>query len=301
MSRLRMEEIEAAGKHFEAKGKNRSLLPGRWFRLINHFAYNPFGGRDDAAKSEFLILEVRHVATNNYLQQASEKADYSNSFTCLRKTIPWHPGRQYHSHLTRILGPQTATVVGPSGPDSIFTDEYGRIKVQIHWDRIGNNDEKSSAFVRVASSWAGSELGAAAIPRVGAEVILQWLDGNPDRPIITGSVYNQRNMPPWKLATQQSLMGIRSRELTPNGGNRAGGRSNHLILDDTNSKIQAQLKSDHQSSQLSLGSITRIEDDAVPPRNNVLHGDARLKFYALLQSIQQSGWKRWIAPNMPLK
>ncbi|SFD17695.1 type VI secretion system Vgr family protein, partial [Collimonas sp. OK412] len=85
---------------------------------------------------------------------------------------------------------------------------------------------------------------------------------NPDRPLITGSVYNQRNMPPWKLATQQSLMGLRSRELTPNGGNQAGGRSNHLILDDTNAKIQAQLKSDHQHSQLSLGNITRIEDNA---------------------------------------
>ncbi|AMO93989.1 rhs element Vgr family protein [Collimonas fungivorans] len=262
LARLRMEEIEAAGKHFEAAGNNRSVLPGRYFRLTSHFAFNPFGSNEEAGKSEFLILSVHHVAINNYLQQADEKADYSNRLTCIRKMIPWRPGRGFNSAATTILGPQTATVVGPSGPDSIHTDEYGRIRVQFHWDRIGNNDEKSSAWVRVASSWAGSQLGAKAIPRVGAEVIVMWLDGNPDRPLVTGAVYNQRNMPPWKLATQQALMGLRSRELTPNGGNAAGGRSNHLILDDTNAKIQAQLKSDHQHSQLSLGNITRIEDNA---------------------------------------
>jgi type VI secretion system secreted protein VgrG len=262
LSRLRMEEIEASGKHFEAAGNNRSVLPGRWYRLTGHFAFNPFGSNEEAGKSEFLILSVHHIASNNYLQQADQKADYSNRLTCIRKSIPWRPGRGFNSVATRILSPQTVTVVGPSGQGSIHTDEYGRIRVQFHWDRIGNNDEKSSAWVRVASSWAGGELGAKSIPRVGSECVVQWLDGNPDRPIVTGSVYNQRNMPPWKLATQQPLMGFRSRELTPDGGNQPGGRSNHLILDDSNGKIQAQLKSDHQHSQLSLGHITRIEDNA---------------------------------------
>ena len=262
LSRLRMEEIEATGKHFEAAGNNRSVLPGRWYQLTGHFAFNPFGSHEEAGKNEFLILSVHHVASNNYLQQADQKADYSNRLTCIRKSIPWRPGRGFNSVATRILSPQTVTVVGPSGQGSIHTDEYGRIRVQFHWDRIGNNDEKSSAWVRVASSWAGGELGAKSIPRVGSECVVQWLDGNPDRPIVTGSVYNQRNMPPWKLATQQPLMGFRSRELTPNGGNQPGGRSNHLILDDSNGKIQAQLKSDHQHSQLSLGHITRIEDNA---------------------------------------
>ncbi|WP_442783153.1 type VI secretion system Vgr family protein [Collimonas fungivorans] len=262
LSRLRMEEIEASGKHFEAAGNNRFVIPGRWFRLTNHFSFNSFGSHDEASKSEFLILSVHHKASNNYLQDATEKAEYDNTLTCIRKIIPWRPGRNFNSVDTKIISPQTVTVVGPSGQGSIFTDEYGRIRVQFHWDRIGNNDEKSSAWVRVASSWAGGELGAKMIPRVGSEVISQWLDGNPDRPIITGSVYNQRNMPPWKLATQQSLMGFRSRELTPGGGNQPGGRSNHLILDDSNGKIQAQIKSDHQHSQLSLGHITRIEDNA---------------------------------------
>jgi type VI secretion system secreted protein VgrG len=96
---------------------------------------------------------------------------------------------------------------------------------------------------------------------VGTEVIVQWLGGCPDRPIITGAVFNERNMPPWTVPTQQALTGFRSRELTPNGGNAPAGRSNHLILDDTNGQIQAQLKSDHLHSQLSLGYITRIEDN----------------------------------------
>jgi len=91
---------------------------------------------------------------------------------------------------------------------------------------------------------------------------VQWLDGNPDHPIVTGSVYNQSYMPPWKLPEQRALMGLRSRELTAEGGNTPGGRSNHLVLDDTQGQIQAQLKSDHLASQLSLGHINRIEDNA---------------------------------------
>jgi type VI secretion system secreted protein VgrG len=258
-SRLRMEEIEATGKHFEAVGNNRFVVPGCWFRLTNHFAFDLFANHEDAAKSEFLIISVHHVATNNYLQEAGEQASYTNTLTCIRKSIPWRPGRGFNSIDTRITYPQTATVVGPSGQGSVHTDEYGRIRIQFHWDRIGNNDEKSSTWVRYASSWAGAELGGTMIPRVGSEVICQWLDGNPDRPIITGSVYNQQNMPPWKLASQQSLMGFRSRELTPNGGNQPGGRSNHMILDDTPGQIQAVLSSDHYRSQLNLGYLTRVQ------------------------------------------
>jgi len=99
-------------------------------------------------------------------------------------------------------------------------------------------------------------------PRVGSEVIVQWLDGNPDHPIVTGSVHNQGYMPPWKLPEQRALMGLRSRELSAEGGNTPSGRSNHLVLDDTQGRIQAQLKSDHLASQLSLGHINRIDDNA---------------------------------------
>lgn len=256
MAQLRMEEMEAGAKHFAGGGNCRRMQPGRAFDLSGHFS--------EAGENCFLILSVVHDASNNYLQlrQSGEpEAHYENRLTCIRKSVPWRPGRNFNSVQTRILAPQTATVVGPEGPDSIHTDEYGRIRVQFHWDRVGANNERSSAWLRVASHWAGAELGASSVPRVGSEVIVQWLDGSPDRPIVTGSVYNEFNQPPWTMPTQQALMGLRSRELAPELGNAAGGRSNHLVLDDTYNGIQAQLKSDHAHSQLSLGQITRIEDN----------------------------------------
>jgi type VI secretion system secreted protein VgrG len=258
-ARLRMEEIETHAKQVDAVGNSRFAAPGRWFRLSGHF--NSSSLEKDTAKSEFLIVSVRHTASNNYLQQVDTPARYSNRISCTRKSITWRPGRGFNSRPAKILAPQTAVVVGPEG-QNIHTDEHGRVRVQFHWDRIGKNDEKSSAWVRVSSGWAGSELGFAALPRIGSECIVQWLDGNPDHPIITGRVHNASNMSPWKQGSQQALTGLRSRELTPNGGNHAGGRSNHLVLDDTDGKIQAQLKSDHLHSQLSLGHIGRIDDNA---------------------------------------
>jgi len=254
--RVRLEEIEAIGKHVEAESTNRFVMPGRWFRFTSHFNHRI----GIEKKDDFLILSAQHIATNNYLREEGEKILYRNSMICSRKVIRWRPGRGFNSVDTKILAPQTALVVGPTKQDNVFTDEYGRVRVQFHWDRVGNNDSRSSTWIRVSSAWAGAELGAAAIPRVGTEVIVQWLDGCPDHPLITGAVFNQRNMPPWSVPAQRALTGLRSRELTPGGGNSPAGRSNHLILDDTNGEIQAQLKSDQQHSQLSLGSITRIEN-----------------------------------------
>jgi type VI secretion system secreted protein VgrG len=269
LARLRMEEIEAGGKRFEAAGNNTRVQPGRWFSLTDRYGNEPFGnlgqykpnGDTSGDKNQFVILEVQHVATNNYLQR-DEAPKYENRFICTRKQVPWRPGRGFNSVDTRITGPQTATVVGPHGQGSIHTDEHGRIRVQFHWDRAGNNSDASSAWIRMASPWAGAQLGSHAIHRVNSEVIVAWLDGSPDRPIVMGAVHNQQYSPPWMLPAQQALMGFRTRELSPDGGNLASGRSNHLILDDTHQRIQVQLKSDHEHSQLSLGHITRIEGNA---------------------------------------
>ena len=261
LARLRMQEMDAAGKYIEAVGNNRRIVPGRWFSLTDRTGNFPFDDALDEDKNSFLILSVHHMATNNYLQQAEQAPHYANTLTCTRKAVPWRPGRGFNSVETRILAPQTATVVGPQGHGSIHTDQYGRIRVQFHWDRAGTWDGSSSAWMRYSTAWAGAQLGAAAVPRVGSEVLVQWLDGVPDRPLVTGAVHNESYMPPWELPSQQALSGLRSRETTPDGGNLAAGRSNHLILDDTNQRIQAQLKSDHEHSQLSLGHITRIEDN----------------------------------------
>lgn len=259
---LRMAEIDAGAKNFDGGGNNRFVMPRRWFRLTGHFDDNRSYDNDGGDQNEYLILDVHHRATNNYLQQADVQSDYANRLTCIRRTIPWRPGRSFFSVDTKILAPQTATVVGPAGPDSIHVDAYGRVRVQFHWDRVGEYDDSSSAFMRTLCLWAGGQLGATAIPRVGSEICVMFLDGNPDRPIIIGALPNEHNMPPWELPSQQALTGLRSRELTPDGGNAPGGRSNHLILDDTHKAIQAQLKSDHEHSQLSLGKITRVDDNA---------------------------------------
>lgn len=149
LGQRRMEEFEGASKYVEAAGNNRYVLPGRSARLLDHFTYTPFGNNNHVADNQFLILSVHHTASNNYFQQADIAPHYRNRMTCTRKSVQWRPGRDFNSTTMRILAPQTATVVGPSGPDSIHTDEYGRIRVQFHWDRIGNRDDRSSAWVRV--------------------------------------------------------------------------------------------------------------------------------------------------------
>lgn len=206
--RLRMQEIEAAAKHFEGTGDDDRVQPGRMFRLTGHRNFSLLDTDDEDA--DFLITEVHHRASNNYSAGAATPSEYSHQLRCLRKKIPWNPGRGFSSTEPKIYGLQTALVVGPAG-EEIHTDEYGRVRVQFHWDREGAYDEKSSAWVRVASTWAGSNFGFVAIPRIGQEVLVQFLDGNPDRPLITGRVYNQDNMPPWDLPANKTQTGLLSR------------------------------------------------------------------------------------------
>lgn len=210
-ARLRMEEFEAQGKCFEAAGNDRAVQPGRCFTLSEHF---------DIGDEAFLVVEAQHQASNNYLMDSGEPAQYRNRLRCVRKAVPWRPGRGLNSQQPRIYGVQTAIVVGPAG-EEILTDEYGRVRVQFHWDRVGGYDENSSAWVRVASTWAGSNFGFVAIPRIGQEVLVQFLDGNPDRPLITGRVYNQDNMPPWDLPANKTQTGILTRSSSGGGYDNA--------------------------------------------------------------------------------
>lgn len=205
LARRRMEEIESRAKHFEAAGNCRWLQPGRYFDLAGHYEHD----QDDANERRFLVVEARHSANNNYLQ-AADLPQYCNTARCQRKHIPFRPGRGFNSTAPRIYGIQSAIVVGPPG-EEIYCDNYGRVRVQFHWDREGKNDEKSSCWVRVASTWAGSNFGAMSVPRIGQEVLVQWLDGNPDLPIITGRVYNESNLPPWELPANKTQTGILSR------------------------------------------------------------------------------------------
>ncbi len=255
---LRMQALRTHGARAQASGNLRGMVSGCSFTLQKH--------PRQQANADYLILDthflVEDVAQDSQNKDAvrdrSQQWCVSVDFTAHPMTEPLRPAltrAKPHTH-----GPQSALVVGPPG-ENLWTDALGRIKVQFPWDRIGQKNQHSTCWVRVSSPWAGNQLGGTHIPRIGQEVVVDFFGGDPDLPVCTGRLHNQANQPPWELPGQSALSGFRSRELTHEGGNSAAGRSGHLVFDDTASKIQVQLKSDHQHSQLSLGHITRIEDN----------------------------------------
>ncbi|MBJ2158573.1 type VI secretion system Vgr family protein [Variovorax sp. IB41] len=256
---LRMQALRTHGERAQASGNLRGMCAGRTFELQKH--------PREKANAEYLVLDTHFVIEN--VAQDSQNKDATQDrrqqwrilvdFTAHPVAQPLRPAPARAKPQTG--GPQSALVVGPEG-QNLWTDELGRIKVQFPWDRIGLKNQHSTCWLRVSSPWAGNQLGGIHIPRIGQEVLVDFFGGDPDLPICTGRVHNQSNLPPWALPNQSALSGFRSRELTKEGGNSAAGRSNHLAFDDTDGKIQAQIKSDHQHSQLSLGHIARIEDNA---------------------------------------
>lgn len=181
---------------------------GHWFKLAE------FNNDLDEAELEYLIVAITQSAGNNYLFETENKtAQYQAELSCIKRSLKWSAPTGFNSQATYIYGLQTALVVGPAG-EEIYTDKFARVKVQFHWDREGKKDENSSAWIRVATSWAGTNFGVVSIPRIGQEVIIQFLDGNPDRPIITGSVYNGDHMPPWDLPENATQSGMLSRSST---------------------------------------------------------------------------------------
>ncbi|EPJ8758879.1 type VI secretion system tip protein TssI/VgrG, partial [Pseudomonas putida] len=144
-----------------------------------------------------------------------DQAGYHNKFVCVRRKIAFRP--QLSTRKPLINGPQTAIVVGPPG-EEIFTDELGRVKLQFHWDRLGAFNDQSSCWVRVAQSGASGGFGSIQIPRIGDEVVVVFLDGNPDRPLIMGSLYNSTNTPPWSLPANKTQSGFLTRSMKGDGG-----------------------------------------------------------------------------------
>jgi type VI secretion system secreted protein VgrG len=156
-----------------------------------------------------VITNVNHSArqAGDYRSNGGD-FDYSNSFNCIPAALPFRPQRWTPKPV--VQGTQTAVVVGPAG-EEIFTDKYGRIKVQFHWDRQGKNNADSSCWVRVGTPLAGKQWGMVHIPRIEQEVIVDFLEGDPDQPIIIGSVYNAKEMPPYALPANKTQTGIKSR------------------------------------------------------------------------------------------
>lgn len=208
-ARLRIEREECAHVLIQGASFCRAFTPGFRFELYDH-------GRKDQNRA-YVITSVTHNAVEGAYYSGvggPQEASYDNIFTALPLDVPFRPPRVTPKPV--VHGSQTAIVVGPSG-EEIYTDKYGRVKVQFHWDRLGKHDEKSSCWIRVSQPWAGKGWGGIWIPRIGQEVIVDFLEGDPDRPIITGRVYNAAQMPPYDLPAQQTRSGFRSRS-TKGGG-----------------------------------------------------------------------------------
>jgi type VI secretion system secreted protein VgrG len=186
------------------------MKPGHTFELLQHYDHD----QGNAEDRQFLLMSVESEGHNNYLN--GHPASYYNTFSCVRKKIVFRP--QLSTPRPTISGPQTAIIVGPPG-EEIFTDELGRVKIQFHWDRNGQYNDHSSCWVRVAQSGASGGFGSIQIPRVGDEVVVVFLDGNPDRPLIMGSLYNSQNTPPWSLPANKTQSGFLTRSMKGKGAN----------------------------------------------------------------------------------
>jgi type VI secretion system secreted protein VgrG len=163
-------------------------------------------------KKKYVIAYVEHNAfEETHLGTTTTRTTYTNNFKTLPATTVFRPPLITRRPL--IPGPQTAKVVGPSG-EEIYCDKYGRIRVQFFWDRYGKNNENSSCWIRVAQVYAGTNWGTIYTPRIGMEVIVVFLDGDPDQPLVVGSVYNADNMPPYTLPGSKTQSGIKTRSTT---------------------------------------------------------------------------------------
>jgi type VI secretion system secreted protein VgrG len=202
---IRMQEEALSSLLIRGNGGHAAFTAGHTFDLTKHYSDN----------GKFVVTSVQHDAKQSLsVEQVDGGYRYVNDFTCIPSALPFRPSRV--TPTPSVRGVQTAVVVGPSG-EEIFVDKYGRVKVQFHWDREGQSDVNSSCWVRVATFWAGTQWGSIHIPRIGQEVIVDFLEGDVNQPIIVGSVYNADLMPPWTLPDNKTISGIKSRSSLQGG------------------------------------------------------------------------------------
>ncbi len=199
--KIRQEAEEVEKEIITGESDCVSFYAGGTFKLTAHAVAEE--------KGDYILLEVTHKAEDKSHNVDAEDTGthYSNEFLCFPSTTHYRPPRRHIR--SKMRGPQSAVVTGPAG-EEIYFDEYGRIKVQFIWDREGKKDENTSCWIRVAQIWAGNQWGAHFIPRIGHEVIVSFLDGDPDRPIVTGTVYNDKHKPPYK-PQEKTQSGIKTR------------------------------------------------------------------------------------------
>jgi type VI secretion system secreted protein VgrG len=225
-AQLRSEASDARHRLIDGAGVLRAMACGYKFELAEH------SNRAENVAHLTLATDIE-MGIAGY--EAGSDEDYFRCrFSAAPASVPFRPERVTPQAV--VNGPHTATVVGPAG-EEVYVDEYGRVKIQFHWDRQGKKDANSSCFVRVAQSSAGKGFGLLVLPRIGHEVVVEFLEGNPDRPIIVGSVYNADNMPPYALPDNKSVMTLKSRSFK-------GGAAdyNELRFDDATGKEYLMLR-----------------------------------------------------------
>jgi type VI secretion system secreted protein VgrG len=216
---IRMQQEAMAGLQIRGAGNCRQFVSGHKFTLTRHFN----------ADGAYVVTEIEHRVGlgGDYRSGDGVLLNYENRFTCIPLALPFRPART--TPRPRVEGAQTAVVVGPAG-EEIFCDKYGRVKVQFPWDRQGKRDADSSCWVRVSTPWAGKGWGGVHVPRIGQEVVVDFLEGDPDRPIIVGSVFNAEQMPPFPLPDGKQVSGFKTNSYPTSGG------SNEITFDDTRGK-----------------------------------------------------------------
>ncbi len=216
-AQVHMEEEETGHETVDGSGSCMSFTPGGKFSFSNMAS--------ESGKT-YLVTRIRHWGTDpTHVSGQGGRSDYRNSFSCMASTSTFRPPRVTPKGV--VHGPQTAVVVGPSG-EEIYTDEHSRIKVQFHWDRVGTKNENSSCWIRVAQGWAGTNWGQIFIPRIGQEVVVVFLEGDPDRPLVVGSVYNADLKPPYTLPDNKTQSGV----LTRSSKNGSAANANELRFED---------------------------------------------------------------------
>jgi type VI secretion system secreted protein VgrG len=208
LARVRIDELHTEFELAEAECNVREVAVGHTFKLTN-------APRKDQEQDYLIVKAEWDLQNNAYETNTEEDAVYHCTMTVLQAKQQFRPARI--TPRPTMGGPQTALVVGPGG-EEIYCDKYGRVKVQFHWDRYGKKNENSSCWIRVSNPWAGANWGGMAVPRMGQEVIVDFLEGDPDQPIITGRVYNADQMPPYALPANMTQTGIKSRSSKGGGG-----------------------------------------------------------------------------------
>jgi type VI secretion system secreted protein VgrG len=249
--RTRIEEEECQRLLIGGAGTCAGFTPGYKFDLSEHprLTYN----------GSYVLTRVSHLAQEPGYRSETASFSYENHFSCIPAAVPFRPPRRTLRPV--VEGVQTAEVVGVAG-EEIYTDKYGRVKVQFHWDREGTKDENSSCWIRVSHPWAGKGWGSVSIPRIGQEVVVDFLEGDPDQPIITGRVYNADRMPPYALPAGGVVSGLKT------NSTKGGGGYNEMSMDDTKGKEKITIH-----AQYDMGTTVEHDDTQTVINNRTIAVD----------------------------